>query len=274
MNEQQLLATKEITKIKFRDRTFYRIFHTLGGILTEMTVFELEKNEQERMVSLTEITVEEVPKEIAEAVISEHYAVKMNEYDKELIVEALNTRFKVMKSFAEEKLNLGLKRKLLEFVEVGGHYYGYVYEEGMPYTKFYRLIMDLSNHQLYVQGIHPMVLPALFEAISDRVLKSTTGITVQVDEGVYTRIMLVNPKIALVTVVVAFEDERGNGKMELKGIFCLKKHRKRGWVAQFLNEEEQKIWDKDIRASFDYVYQELLLKLYTVKGDEALNGLE
>lgn len=263
------LSMKDITKLKVKDRVFYRVIHHLAGMITEVTVFQLEKDNKNKEVMLTEITIQDVSEEEQREIMSDRNAVKVNEYDKELVVQALQEKLKLLKSIAAEKLNAGIKRRLINFYEVGGQYFGFVYEQGMPYPKFYHLIIDAVKRDVYVKGVPPEMLPALFEAISPVVINNQSWFTVQVDDGVYARLSVGDPETAVVTVVVAIDDE-SETKLQTTMGFTLKKIDEQNWFATVIDETEQSKIKKEMEDSFNTLYQELLVKVFEIKGDEAL----
>lgn len=266
------LAMKQINKLQIDETVYYRVLHHLADMITGVSIFQLETNKLEKEVYLTELAIEQVPEELRNALFSRDYLVDVTNFDKDLILEAFRTKLKVVKMIAEEQLNVGLKRKLLELIEVGGHYFGFVYEDGMPYTKFYHLMVDPVKKELYVNGVPPEMLPALFEAISPILLKKNNSLTIQVDNGKYARVSHMDKETALVTVVTAAETASSEKRLQVSMGFMLKEKGGK-WYATVVPEQKRTRIEEEIKKSFEVIYQDLLLKVFEIKGMDVLKGI-
>lgn len=271
--DRDLLAFKELSKLKIDGKIYLRIIHHLGNLITNITVFEFTKNLKSRELTLTEVFIDDVPNYIKEKILSDDYKVDVTSDDKSLALEALQTKFLIAKRYVEDCLNVGYKRKLMQFIEVGGHYFAFVFEAGMPYTKIYHTYLDFVKNELYVGDVPKEMLPALFEALSPLILKGTSDLIIQIGEGVYTRISMLDKERILATVVVATEEDDGESKLKLLSGFTLLKLAKDKWVATVVPNNEINEIQEEMKKSFEFVYQDLLLKLFEVNPEETLKGL-
>lgn len=272
MAQKELFAEKHLTKLNIEGNTYFRVYHHLAGMITGVSVFAHEQDPDDKKgVFLTELYLDDAPEKLRKKIISNEYAVEVLDEDKDLIANAFETKMNYLKSIADKKITVGLKRRLMEFIEVGGHYFGYVYEEGMPYTKFYQLNIDPVEQEVYVQAIPPEMLPALVEALSVKILSKTYTLTIQVGEGVYARISKVNKKTAVVTVVAATESDSMETSLKVMMGFLLKRGRNKEWSATVIKEKDQKWVNKEMEMSFEAVYQDLLVKVYAVHGEATLD---
>lgn len=273
MLDRDLLAVKELSKLKIDGKTYLRIIHHLGNLITNITVYEYTKDPKSKELTLTEVFIDDVPDSIKEKILSDDYEVDVTNDDKSLALEALKTKFLVTKSYVEDHINVGYKRRLMQFIEVGGHYFAFVFEDGMPYTKIYHTYMDFVKNELYVGDVPEGMIPALFEALSPLILKGTSDLIIQVGEGVYARISILDKERSLVTVVVATEEENGESQLKLFSGFILLKLAEDKWVATVVSDKEAGEIREEMEKSFEFIYQDLLLKIFEVNPDEALKGL-
>lgn len=260
MKANKYQSTRTIQKIKINDKTYYRVIYLLGKMVTEIIVFELSKNPKDKEVMLTEVIIDDVPEEERIKILSDDFIINQNKYDVELMLKSLEKRSQIMKEIAEEKINFGMKRKLMKFMEVAGHYFGFIYEEGMPYPKFYHLLINAITKEVYVNGVPPEILPALFELIAPRLFSSSSDLTVQIHEGTYARISKIKNDTAIITVVVAYETKE-ESKLELSMGFLLKEF-DGNWFACYIQEKDQPEIEKAMKESFDFLFQDLSMKLF------------
>lgn len=274
MLNKDYFSVKDLAKLDIDGHIFFRVYHHLAGFITSVSVFELRKSEEdEKELLLTELSIEEVSSDIKEKIISNDYLVDVTDDDKSLIVEAFHSKMEFIRNIAEKHLNVGLKRKMMEFLEVGGHYFGFVYEDRMPFPKLYHFNVDPIKEELYVDGVPPQMLPALFEFISPKVLKNAKFLTIQVDEGVYARVSLIRKRTALVTVVTASETFKGEAQLRVSMGFTLTQRKSGEWLATIVKEEERKQVEKEMEKNFEAIYQELLVKVFEITGMDALKGV-
>lgn len=273
MLNKDFLAVKELSKLRIDGKTYFRIVHHLGKLITNITIFELIKDSKSGELSLTELLMGDVPNSIQQKIMSNEYEVDVKNDDKSLIVEALKTKLLVIKSCVEDHINVSYKRRLMQLIEVGGHYFGFVFEDGMPYTKLYHMHMDTVKDELFVSDVPPEMLPALFEALSPTILGGASDLTIQVGEGVYARISTVDRETALVTVVVATENDNGESQLKLLSGFTLLRLTESEWVATVVPDGAVERIKGEMKESFEIIYRELLLKVFEVNPEEALKGL-
>lgn len=263
MTEKELIAERHISKIEVGEETYLRVFHNLSNLMTGASLFKLEEDKDNtNELYVTEVSIEEIPESVRDKVTSNDYLVEVTDDDKEMIIKVFQAKWEYLQKIAEKNLTVGFKRRLLQFIEVGGHYFGYVYEEGMPYNKLYHLIIDPSNESLDVVGVPPDLLPALIEALSSKILDGLDEFTIQVDDGVYTRVSKVNKNKALVLVLAQGIDDEGNTSMNVSMVFIVKHTKEEGWFVKAIREGEDVGVDKELKKSFEVLCLDLLSRVY------------
>ncbi|RKO61865.1 hypothetical protein [Caldibacillus debilis] len=266
----ELQSEKRVAKLSVDGRIFYRIYHILGDLLTEVTLFELVKDpEDPKGLALTEIQPDEVPDTLKEKIFTDDCQVFVTKDDKELIATALATKFKFYQEIAKTRINAGFKRKILRFIETGGHYFAFVYEQGAPCTKLYHLFIDPIKKVVTPEGVEKPFLAPLMEALAPILLSNTAAINIQIGEKVYCRLARWErePAKAVATVVVADRSKEDEPGLRLAGGFYLKSDHRGLWHAATPEEGEKKRLYKEMEKGFDGVYQELLYKVFMATGE-------
>ena len=127
MTKKELYSERQITKLEIEDVTYFRVIHSISGMVTNVTVFSLTKDpEIDNEVLITELSYEDTPDDLKAKLLSKQYEVDVLEEDKELITQAFETKREYFRNIADKKLTIGLKRRMFEFIEVGGHFFAYV----------------------------------------------------------------------------------------------------------------------------------------------------
>lgn len=262
-----LQAGKHVSKLSIDKRIFYRIYHVLDEVITEVTVFELSVDpDNPKELSLTEIQPGDVSEELQKKIFFDEHKVLMTQDDKDLITNAMQTKYhfyqEITKKFFEKNA------KVLHFIETGGHYFAFVSEKGAPFAKLFHLYIDPARQKVGVGGVDTIFLASLLEGIADALLSKLKTITIQIGEGVYTKLSLweKSMKKAVAMVAVADENEKGEAGFRLAGGFYLKKLDDGLWYVTSLNELEKKRFDKEIEKKFDEFYEELSFKFYLATG--------
>lgn len=275
MTTKQFLSGKQFNKLKINEEIFYRVIHHLGNLVTEITIFSVKSHENNEF-SVDEVPFSKIPPELREQFISQEHEVDITETDLDLLMAGFEAKRTIIRNIAEEKLNVGLKRQLLAFMEIGGHYFGYVYEEGTPYTKLYHLVVDPIKKELFIDGLRPEFVPAIFEEMSPTILEKTSNLTIQIDDTVYARIARANKDTATVTVIVGhpceIEGKETQAQFSVTMAFLMKKVEEK-WLPVVIDESQKEWVEKEIQKSFETVYQELLLVVFKINGMDTLKGI-
>lgn len=262
-----LRAGKHVSKLSIDKRIFYRIYHILDEVITEVTVFELSVDpDNPRELSLTEIQPGEVSEELQEKIFSDEYKVLMTRDDKDLITNAMQTKYRFYQEITRKFFEKNAK--VLQFIETGGHYFAFVSEKGAPFAKLFHLYIDPARQKVGVGGVDTVFLASLLEGIADALLSKLKTITIQIGEGVYTKLSLWenSTKKAVAMVAVAGENENGEEGFRLAGGFYLRKLDDGLWHVTSLNELEKKRFNEEIEKKFDEFYEELSFKFYLATG--------
>lgn len=262
-------SEKRVAKISVDGRIFYRIYHILGDLITEVTLFELREDpEDPKALDLTEIQTDEVPDKLKEKIFSNDFLTLISKDDRDLISTALGTKFKFYKEIANEQINHGFQRKLLRFIETGGHYFAYMFEHGAPYTKLFHLFIEPTRRFVTLGGVEKPFLPSLLEALAPILLANVHAITIQIGEGVYCRLARweKDPEKAVAAIIVTGQSPDGEPGLRLTGGFFLKSDTQGLWHATTPEDGEKVKLHKEMEKGFEKVYSDLLYKVFLVTG--------
>ena len=262
---------KQIAKLKIGNQYFFRITHLLGEMATGITIYKLARTPLTKEdYTLTELTPMDVSEKLQKELFSNEHQVEVTKEDTELLTQAFAFKYEHLKAIAKKNINQGTKRQMLSFIEVEGLFFAQIFEWNMPYPKVYHLAFDVVQNKVRSAPVPAEILPAIAEALAPTIFNNQRSLIIQVDEGVYARISRTSPKEALVIVVVAQEgEEKEEANLQLSLAFLLKSEDEENWFAAHKDGSEKE-FEKKIEESFDYLYTDLLIKLYERRGSEAL----
>lgn len=253
------LFGKDISKIKTeKGNVYYRIFHYIGSLLTEMTVFELEKDIETNEETLTEIQVMDLSEEDRDFLLSA-LGEKLSRDEWVLMSEVFRYKYQLFYDLVKKQANRGTERRLLQFIEAGGLYFALMYEKGALYPKIYQCTIDFVHQEVWLKHTPIELLPAILEGLLPVLFTTQSTFITQIDEGVFAYIEKANEDLAIATIILGEENQEG-GKMSVDGAFAMKRVGDE-WLSYVLLEEEKEFVQQVIERSFHRFFEDISKKI-------------
>lgn len=270
MTEPIVVATTRVSKLSIQRRVFYRILYFIEDVLTHVTIFEVtEEPENPKELNITEIRPQDIPDDLKSDIFDEKYEVLLTKDDRELVETALKAKRRYYHKLTREKMNVGTKRQLLRFIEVGGHYFGWVYEHNMPYLKLYQLLIEPVEREVMVERVPEFFWQPLVEAMADTIFPRQQQIQLQVGDGVYIHLAKwrESSKKATATIIGTKTDQNGETGLTVIGAFFVVQHKDGSWHVYPPEQAPKKKMETEVKKGFEFVYQDLSLVLFGVTGE-------
>lgn len=267
---------KNIEKLQIGNQHFFRVSHFLGEMMTGISMYKLARTPLTKEdYTLTELTPHDVTKEMLHTLLTNEQNAEIKEEEVDMLTQAFEMKYNYLKSIVEKEINIGTQRRLLQFYEVSGLHFGYVYENNMPYTKLYQMSVDVDKNEVHSGPVPPDFLPALLELLTPIIFHNQESLIIQVDEGTYVRVSKEAPNKGLVVVVVAEEGEtKEESIMKVVMSYLLESENGINWMTKAFKDGKEEQYIEAIDKSLTYVHNDLILMMYKHQGESALEFYE